>query len=417
MSFKNFCIIILLSKSAYSVSSQDSIGIQENLPQSFSQMTLNDHDIQCIINSLCLREQIVISSNIPQVILDNSFTKAKKIIKFLQAVINNDIDKVKLSLDSGTNINSAGPTGYTALHCAAFFGLEDMTKFLLKQANININAINRDNITPLHLALYPKGSSIYSIFYDGTVRARRDNLGTPVIVDLLLRSGANTDRILDTAKSRTKHYCIKFMKAENKIKSINNKTDFLSAMLNHESLNQEDPSNRNSDNSSNNDSSNSLRFKSILTDLSQFRQQQVCEGYYKKKSDDAKELFIKTYGMEILITKFIEYKNELFQAVIENNLETLKKLATQANFYIKNNDGETLLHLAIEQQNTKTIRFIINTVPHLLLTKNKAYITPLDLLIKKPRILATIFPIWQEFLKSLKLNNKESSENQGTSKA
>ncbi|SPR15120.1 ankyrin repeat-containing protein 16 [Orientia tsutsugamushi] len=70
-----------------------------------------------------------------------------------EAIRNDDINLVRLMLDSGADPNEQSVYGATPLHIAIWYNRVDMI-YLLLDKNANINAQNKDGRTPLHVAAW-----------------------------------------------------------------------------------------------------------------------------------------------------------------------------------------------------------------------------------------------------------------------
>ena len=73
----------------------------------------------------------------------------------LSSAANDKIDRVKMLIDAGANIESKSLSGLTPLLYAARYGHKDVAEILLK-AGANINAEDNDGWNALHYAIHHK---------------------------------------------------------------------------------------------------------------------------------------------------------------------------------------------------------------------------------------------------------------------
>lgn len=69
-----------------------------------------------------------------------------------EACLEGDINLLKDLINSGVKVNEHDSDYRSPLHCAAFVGSVECVKFLLSQAQINIDMKDKNGMTPLHLA-------------------------------------------------------------------------------------------------------------------------------------------------------------------------------------------------------------------------------------------------------------------------
>lgn len=107
----------------------------------------------------------------------------------VQAVIDNDIQKVQQLLDAGADVNQIGkPQGaplyaaVTPLFMAAQYGRTDIAKLLLK-AGANINTVSKEGKTPLWIATYYSRIESLDVDDDHTK-----------IIQLLISAGADVNK-------------------------------------------------------------------------------------------------------------------------------------------------------------------------------------------------------------------------------
>lgn len=67
------------------------------------------------------------------------------------AINKNDTDMIQTLVEGGANLNTAGISGYTPLMSAAAETLENIVRIFLTKKDINLNAINRNGDTALHI--------------------------------------------------------------------------------------------------------------------------------------------------------------------------------------------------------------------------------------------------------------------------
>lgn len=85
--------------------------------------------------------------------------KTSSIDELLSAIKSNDQELVKSIIKDckTTNLNQLGENGWGALHTAAFYGLNEITNYLISK-DVNVNLLNKEGWSALHLACY-KGNS------------------------------------------------------------------------------------------------------------------------------------------------------------------------------------------------------------------------------------------------------------------
>lgn len=98
-------------------------------------------------------------------------TKEKNLYKLHEAVLDNDIDLVKVCISEGCDVNERDENTYTPLHYAVQDGYVEIAKFLL-DAGAEVDAKDEFGNTPLSTA-------VYNFNEDASM------------IDLLLRYGAN----------------------------------------------------------------------------------------------------------------------------------------------------------------------------------------------------------------------------------
>lgn len=113
----------------------------------------------------------------------------------------NNIEEIKSLIKASPNVNSKDEDGETALHCAAYFGFEDIITLLISRG-ANVNAKNNEGKTPLFKAtfhsvielLLEAGADINSEdIYGKTALHFAVYRGNKVLVQLLISCGANVN--------------------------------------------------------------------------------------------------------------------------------------------------------------------------------------------------------------------------------
>jgi ankyrin repeat protein len=113
------------------------------------------------------------------------------------------LETVKLCVELGADVNAANDVGLTALHGAAFAGLNDVTRFLV-QKGANLNAVDLSGQTPLHKAMNIKpkiglntlknGHSIFVPFsYQKTTAELLLQLGATPVASPVVAQEANAE--------------------------------------------------------------------------------------------------------------------------------------------------------------------------------------------------------------------------------
>lgn len=86
--------------------------------------------------------------------------------KLLDAVCQNDVERVRAALDSGANVNARGPKGQTALHCACKVASSEVVKVLLKAPNIDVNPVDNEGYSPIARAIQCQPFHVYCLLRD-----------------------------------------------------------------------------------------------------------------------------------------------------------------------------------------------------------------------------------------------------------
>ncbi len=82
-----------------------------------------------------------------------------------------------------------------------------------------------------------------------------------------------------------------------------------------------------------------------------------------------------------------QYKQQVFDAVMQGDLETLVALSKQVPMNMRDDNGNTPLHIAIVYDKPDIISFILNINPTLVYVKNNEGKAPVDLAVKNPCVL------------------------------
>ena len=100
------------------------------------------------------------------------------------AVQDGDLQKVKLLVDQGEDVNEkSGRAGLTPLHFAALFGRKEIAEFLIAEGAIVDSRDVHDQMTPLHLAAYQRHTEVVELLvkHGANVHARDSRLrATPL---------------------------------------------------------------------------------------------------------------------------------------------------------------------------------------------------------------------------------------------
>ena len=129
-----------------------------------------------------------------------------------RAASSGNLNRVRMFLNSGTNVNARNNSGQTALHWAAMMERLAVVRELLDRG-ANVNARNNNGQTALHLAAYYGHLAVVRELLDrgANVNARGSgqtalhwaaSFGHLPVVRLLLDRGANTNRVLNRRNIR-----------------------------------------------------------------------------------------------------------------------------------------------------------------------------------------------------------------------
>lgn len=133
----------------------------------------------------------------------------------IEAAKQNDITEVQSLLDKGTDINTKGPDGTTALHEVAFRGHKDLMELLLARG-ADVNARSNKGVTPLYAACRKENTDIVNLLLQkgADVNAKTSEGASPLyiacqegrleVVNLLLENGAEVN--IDPVKWATPLY-------------------------------------------------------------------------------------------------------------------------------------------------------------------------------------------------------------------
>ena len=112
--------------------------------------------------------------------------------EFCSAVIANDLAKVKKMIRGGVNINKKNDAGFTPLFLASFYGCLEVLKYLLRQDEIEVNAVNKgDKDTALHAAV-----------------TKSNAIGRYKIVENLIGYSGSSFKIKDAFGKTPLHYAV-----------------------------------------------------------------------------------------------------------------------------------------------------------------------------------------------------------------
>ena len=129
-------------------------------------------------------------------------SKGADISTFHLAACMGDSDRVKSSIEQGTDLNEKDEHGWTALHWAASMEQEEVAKFLLARG-ADVDAKTKEDETPLHHAAVSGARAIVELLIDrgAEVKARSKDGRTPLhraatkgdndVIELLIDNGAD----------------------------------------------------------------------------------------------------------------------------------------------------------------------------------------------------------------------------------
>lgn len=123
-----------------------------------------------------------------------------------QAIIDNDTEKVKALLESGTDVNVTDSREYTPLHWAASRGYVEITQLLLEY-KADVNATDIDDWTPLLLAILNEHEEVVSVLLQANadIHARTKTGKNSVGLSLYNESNENitiTNMLINEALER-----------------------------------------------------------------------------------------------------------------------------------------------------------------------------------------------------------------------
>jgi ankyrin repeat protein len=119
-------------------------------------------DIQCIKYNTALHFACMNTNNNTQIIKYllkigiNMYLKNEKGYNpIIYCIINNNLDGLKLFINNGFDINtSLNDQNYTLLHYLCSNPNDNIFEYILTLNNLNLNALDINNNTPIHIALY-----------------------------------------------------------------------------------------------------------------------------------------------------------------------------------------------------------------------------------------------------------------------
>lgn len=94
-----------------------------------------------------------------------------------------------------------------------------------------------------------------------------------------------------------------------------------------------------------------------------------------------------------LLSNFETLKEELFNAIKENNKDKIKDIITKIPSGVKDHKGNNILHQSILNNNKDIVKYILSINPKLVTLKNNNNQTPIDLAVYNIKILKLFFKI------------------------
>lgn len=107
--------------------------------------------------------------------------------ELFKAINIGNLEKVKLLVERGADIEEIDGCGYTALLKAAHCNHLDIVKFLVKQgANINANSMT-NNLTALHLALPRNNLEMIKFLVDNGADIKAKSIDEQAALDIAIK--------------------------------------------------------------------------------------------------------------------------------------------------------------------------------------------------------------------------------------
>lgn len=243
--------------------------------------------------------------------------------------------------------------------------VKKVIKFLLDQKDININAKDCEGNTPLMYLVKSPDINVLESFLnrsDIDINLKNDKKETAAIVALIYSNYLTLQRLLKDPKTK---FLIQFFKF------------YIS------------------------------RYKENKEDLDFIREDNEVENENIENLKNIIESEKDT--LEVLIDLIEQAKEKLFNAIKQNNFEDFKyNLLRLGSVYVIDNDGNNILHYAINAQNVFFIKLILSKWPELFKMKNNLKKTPFQDSLKNNKIV-----VFKEFLKDLDNENDliENNEN------
>jgi ankyrin repeat protein len=294
-----------------------------------------------------------------------------------------DRDTVRLLVENKADLHKQGEAGTHPIHKAAYFGNIPVVEYLTRLREININARDKRGRTPLLLAVLQRNSNIASQLIDlgADVNAQAFEGSTPLslaiqnfsmtmggkvttlrldtlaIIQKLLQSGANIHYRINgvTLLKAAQNQFIPYAKLQDKNTDI------------EEKLNPNAP----------------LRSQEQPISLPQDLEAQIGSSDIDFIEPNLVTLILSDdrYGFQLLLcavqNKQSKNLEKILSAISQKNKKHLPYLLNRLT-----PEGQTLLHLAVEKNDEKTVGVLLNfkADPSLLNPQNKA---PLDLISEK----------------------------------
>ena len=135
----------------------------------------------------------------------DTVTNTGKNIMHLAAESNQPTMMIYLFLNEAREVTSVDESGSTPLHWACYYQAEECVNYLLNIPNVDINAQDRDRITPLNIAVSNNKVNLVKLLLrkgaDKNIRGRNNQL----MIDIATKK--NLPEIIDILKSDNKYIC------------------------------------------------------------------------------------------------------------------------------------------------------------------------------------------------------------------
>jgi ankyrin repeat protein len=343
----------------YQPISIDAIDFQGNTPLHF----VSEKGYDAIV-SLFLRKGAIFNSKnnqdqTPEQLANNSYHN--NVVKLFQstknlfiAIEHNNLKEVKNCIKEGEYINVKDEKGKTPLHIASFSGQTDIVQYLLKM-KANIEAVDINNLTPLHLAatndeieivklLLKKGASY-------NVKNQEDKVSHELKENQSIILLNEIDKLFNGVQSDNPQVVIEYFKNIYKKYNIdiNNIRDIQGNTILHYAA------------------------ESNYYDIVEFLLKNGAIFNATNKLNKTAESIIKhqdTINLLKSINEMFESTNSIYQKEKKVNMQIITN--------VRNNEGMTLLHRAVKDNNLKVVKWLVKKGANTNFTDNNDN-TPLDL--------------------------------------